>query len=97
MSKQDEKQPKKKREAAEKRDASVLRPADFNSSRDIPYHKITITCACGGEFEAGSILDNIRVDICSKCHPFFTGENKIVDAEGRVDKFRKRYNLTATK
>jgi large subunit ribosomal protein L31 len=87
----------KKREANERRDANALRPADFKNSRSIPYHKITITCACGGEFEAGSILESIRVDICSSCHPFFTGENKIVDAEGRVDKFRKRYNLSAAK
>ena len=59
----------------------------------IPYQKITITCACGEEFESGSTLESIRVDICSKCHPFFTGDNKILDAEGRVEKFRKKYNL----
>jgi len=58
---------------------------------NIPYHKVVITCACGAEFEAGSTMDSIRVDICSNCHPFFTGEKRIVDAEGRVEKFRKKY------
>ena len=54
------------------------------------YHKIKASCACGAEFETGSVLDSIRVDICSSCHPFYTGENKIVDTEGRVEKFKKR-------
>lgn len=57
----------------------------------IPYHKMVISCACGAEFEAGSTLETIRVDICSSCHPFFTGENRILDAQGRVEKFRKKY------
>ena len=58
------------------------------------YHKITIKCACGNEFVCGSTKkgDEIKVDICSKCHPFFTGAQKIVDAGGRVEKFNKRYN-----
>jgi len=85
---------KSKRQAQEKKSVG-LKISDFKNSRDIPYHKITVTCACGGEFESGSIQEVIRVDICAKCHPFFTGENKILDAEGRVDKFRRRYNLTA--
>ena len=59
----------------------------------IPYHSITVTCACGAEFESGSTQENIRVDVCSKCHPFFTGDSRILDAEGRVEKFRKKYNL----
>ncbi|MFC1755012.1 50S ribosomal protein L31 [Thermoproteota archaeon] len=58
----------------------------------MPYNNIKITCACGAEFDAGSTLSSIRVDICSQCHPFFTGEKRIVDSEGRVDKFNKRYN-----
>jgi len=57
------------------------------------YHQVTISCACGAIFEAGSTLKSIRVDICSNCHPFFTGTNRIVDAEGRVEKFKKKYNL----
>ena len=63
---------------------------------NIAYHKVTITCACGAEYEAGSTVDNIRVDICASCHPFFTGENKIIDTEGRVEKFRKKYNLKSS-
>ena len=58
---------------------------------DIAYHIITASCACGAEFETGSTQDVLRVDICSSCHPFFTGENRILDTEGRVDKFRKKY------
>lgn len=60
--------------------------------KDLTYHKIIISCACGAEFESGSTLESIRVDICSNCHPFFTGESRIVDAEGRVEKFLKKYN-----
>lgn len=50
----------------------------------------TITCACGNTFTTGSISDSLQVDICSKCHPFFTGEEKFVDTQGRVDKFMKK-------
>ena len=60
----------------------------------IPYYKTIITCACGAEYDAGSTLEKIRVDICGNCHPFFTGESKIIDAEGRVEKFRKKYKLS---
>ncbi|NQY73716.1 MAG: 50S ribosomal protein L31 [Candidatus Margulisbacteria bacterium] len=59
----------------------------------IPYHKVTVTCACGATFEAGSTLESIHVDICSNCHPFFTGEKRIIDTEGRVEKFKKKYKL----
>lgn len=52
--------------------------------------KITIRCACGEEFETTSTRKEYRVDICSKCHPFYTGRQKLVDTGGRVDKFRKR-------
>ena len=54
------------------------------------YQKATIRCACGETFEAGSTKKDIRVDICSKCHPFFTGKQKFIDTGGRVDRFRKR-------
>jgi len=64
-----------------------------SSEEKIPYHKIKITCACGATFDAGSTLDKIRVDICSNCHPLFTGQNTLVDATGRVEKFKKKYNL----
>ncbi|MBE7043123.1 MAG: 50S ribosomal protein L31 [Ruminococcaceae bacterium] len=61
------------------------------------YSATTITCACGEVIETGSTKENIRVEICSKCHPFFTGKQKLVDTGGRVDKFRKKYNLTEQK
>ena len=57
------------------------------------YEKTTIRCACGEVIETSSTKDNLRVDICSKCHPFFTGKQKLVDTGGRVDRFKKRYNL----
>jgi large subunit ribosomal protein L31 len=57
------------------------------------YKTTTITCACGNKFETGSVKENLRVEICSKCHPFFTGKQKFVDAGGRVDRFKKKYNL----
>ncbi len=66
---------------------------DVKNSKEIPYHKLTIECVCGATFESGSTLDSLRVDICSKCHPYFTGDNRIVDAEGRVEKFKKKYNM----
>jgi large subunit ribosomal protein L31 len=88
---------KKDNKRNEKKTHSGLKVADYKYSRDIPYFKVTITCACGAEFESGSVQESIRVDICAKCHPFFTGESRIVDAEGRVDKFRKRYALASSK
>jgi len=55
------------------------------------YKKTVIKCVCGNEIEAGSVLDDITVEICSGCHPFFTGNQKVVDTEGRIEKFKKRY------
>jgi len=55
------------------------------------YKESKVVCACGESFETRSTMNPIKVDICSKCHPFFTGREKIVDAEGRVDKFKKKY------
>ena len=52
-----------------------------------------VTCACGAAFTIFSKKDTMTIDICSSCHPFFTGESKLVDAAGRVDKFKKKYNL----
>ena len=54
------------------------------------YEQTEIRCACGEVIATGSTKENLRVDICSKCHPFFTGKQKFVDAGGRVDKFRRR-------
>ncbi len=53
-------------------------------------HTVMVKCACGETFEAISTKDELRVDICSKCHPFYTGKQKLVDTGGRVDKFKKR-------
>ena len=55
---------------------------------------IVIKCACGATFETGSTKDSVSVEICSACHPFYTGKQKLVDAGGRVDKFRKRFGIT---
>lgn len=57
------------------------------------FKPIVIKCACGEEYITMSTKDNLKVDICSKCHPFFTGKQKFVDAGGRVDKFKKKFNL----
>ncbi len=55
------------------------------------YHaQITVTCSCGNSFETGSTAEKLAVEVCSACHPFYTGKQKIVDAQGRVDKFRQR-------
>ena len=53
-----------------------------------------IKCACGATFETGSTKEKINVEICSSCHPFFTGKQKLVDTGGRVDKFKKRFGIT---
>jgi len=55
------------------------------------YYKTTATCACGAAFDVGSTKESIRVDICSNCHPLFTGKQKFLDTEGRVEKFKKKY------
>jgi len=56
-----------------------------------PYELTTITCACGATYEVMSTKQNLRVEICSACHPFYTGKQRIVDTGGRVDRFRRRY------
>lgn len=61
------------------------------------YEKATVRCACGEVFETRSTKSELRVDICSKCHPFFTGKQKLVDTGGRVDRFNKRFNLKDAK
>ena len=57
------------------------------------YVETTITCACGNVIKTRSTKENIRVDICSKCHPFYTGKQKLVDTGGRVDRFKKRFGM----
>lgn len=63
------------------------------------YHEITVTCSCGNVFTTGSTLaeDTLRVEVCNKCHPFYTGTQKIVDTAGRVDKFNRRFSKTNDK
>jgi large subunit ribosomal protein L31 len=57
------------------------------------YHKVTVSCACGNRFETHSTKPEIRVDICSACHPFFTGKQKLIDTAGRIEKFQRKYKL----
>ena len=55
------------------------------------YKKTVIKCVCGNEIETGSVQEDITVEICNNCHPFYTGNQKIVDTEGRVERFKRRY------
>lgn len=55
------------------------------------YHKISAVCACGNEVELGSVESEMKVEICSACHPFFTGKQKLIDTAGRIEKFKQRY------
>ena len=57
------------------------------------YEPTTIKCACGNVIETRSTAKDIKVEICSSCHPFFTGKQKLVDTAGRVERFKRRYNI----
>ncbi len=57
------------------------------------YDEVVVKCACGESFTTGSTKKNLRVDICSKCHPFYTGKQKLVDVGGRVEKFKKKFGI----
>ncbi|MBN2443762.1 MAG: 50S ribosomal protein L31 [Spirochaetales bacterium] len=57
------------------------------------YESTTITCACGNVIETRSTVKDIKIEICSKCHPFFTGKQKLIDTTGRVERFKKRYSI----
>ena len=57
------------------------------------YYNTQIKCACGNVIETGSTRENITIEICSKCHPFYTGKQKLVDTSGRVDKFNKKFGM----
>lgn len=61
------------------------------------YNQAKVVCACGNTFTTGSTLPEIHVEICSKCHPFWSGEEKVLDTQGRVDRFKKRATKTAAK
>jgi large subunit ribosomal protein L31 len=58
------------------------------------YVEATVTCACGNTFKVGSTKSVLKVDVCSKCHPFYTGQQRILDTAGRVERFRKRFNIS---
>lgn len=55
------------------------------------YKEATVTCACGNTFRTGSVKEDLKVEVCSECHPFFTGRQKFTDTGGRIDKFNKKY------
>jgi len=57
------------------------------------FPNATVTCSCGNTFTTGSTRKELRVEICSRCHPFFTGEQRIVDTAGRVERYKKRYKI----
>jgi large subunit ribosomal protein L31 len=59
------------------------------------YYEIEVTCACGNSFKTGSTLPEMKVEICSACHPFFTGKQKLIDSAGRVERFQKRYGKSS--
>ena len=58
------------------------------------YHELKVTCSCGNDFVTRSTLkDELHIEVCSSCHPFYTGKQKILDTAGRVDKFRRKYGM----
>ncbi|GAW68648.1 50S ribosomal protein L31 [Geoanaerobacter pelophilus] len=59
------------------------------------YNEITVKCLCGNSFESRSTKSEISTEVCSQCHPFYTGKQKLMDTAGRVERFRKRYNIAA--
>ena len=61
------------------------------------YDVAQVSCACGNNFETRSTQSAIRVEVCNKCHPFYSGKQKLVDTGGRVDRFKKRFNLAEKK
>ena len=60
------------------------------------YELTTVTCACGNTFHTRSTRADVRVEICSNCHPFFTGKQKLVDSAGRIEKFKRKYERNKT-
>ncbi len=57
------------------------------------YPEAVVRCSCGGSYTTGSTKEDLRVEICNQCHPFYTGEQRIVDTEGRVERLKRRFNL----
>ena len=58
------------------------------------FYNAVVTCSCGNEFNTGSTKPTMRVEVCSNCHPFYTGEQRVMDTQGRIERMRRRYNLT---
>ena len=56
------------------------------------YNQVEVSCACGNRFMTGSVVDSIHVEICSACHPFFTGKQKLIDTAGRIERFQRKYS-----
>ena len=61
------------------------------------YHEVEVRCACGNTFKTRSTKTELRLEICNACHPFYTGKQKLVDSEGRVERFNRKYGKTAPK
>ena len=57
------------------------------------FYNATVTCSCGNVFNTGATKPTLRVEVCSKCHPFYTGEQRVVDTQGRIERMKRRYNL----
>ena len=57
------------------------------------FYNSTVTCSCGNVFNTGATKPTLRVEVCSNCHPFYTGEQRVVDTQGRIERMRRRYNL----
>ena len=73
---------------------SVLVPEDCMKAKIHPKYEMTkISCACGNVIETRSTVKDLKVEICSACHPFFTGKQKLVDTAGRIERFRRKYNI----
>jgi large subunit ribosomal protein L31 len=76
--------------------ATELRGSSMKAGIHPEYKQIMVTCTCGNKFETRSTIGHdLQVEVCSNCHPFYTGKQKIVDTGGRVDKFRKKYAAAA--
>ncbi len=73
-------------------DSCIRKEKIMKSGIHPEYVETTITCACGEVIDTRSTRENLRIEVCSKCHPFYTGTQKIVDTEGRVERFRKKYS-----
>jgi large subunit ribosomal protein L31 len=77
--------------------ARTTRETHMKAAGHPEYKEISVNCSCGNSFKTGSTLGHdLQVEVCSACHPFYTGKQKIVDTAGRVDKFRKKYAAAAS-